>query len=177
MSSFQASGSTQGATQAINDPGLDCGDNTINNSVWFTIEGINAGTATVTVAGIDNNPGLEMEIYTGGCGSLAPVAGACTSANGPAGSMTLNFSVASGITYYIMVDGSAGNEEAFTIVATATNNAEFYCTQSDSIIRWKQHYLQLDYRQWNTHCWIRCRYKFYHCKCRIAQHPVECLQR
>ena len=96
--SFQASGSTQGATQAINDPGLDCGDNTINNSVWFTIEGINAGTATVTVAGIDNNPGLEMEIYTGGCGSLAPVAGACNSANGPAGSMTLNFSVASGIT-------------------------------------------------------------------------------
>ncbi|MBL0256771.1 MAG: hypothetical protein IPQ03_04250 [Bacteroidetes bacterium] len=39
--SFQASGSTQGATQAINDPGLDCGDNTVNNSVWFTIEGIN----------------------------------------------------------------------------------------------------------------------------------------
>ena len=88
--SFQASGSTQGATQAINDPGLDCGDNTINNSVWFTIEGINAGTATVTVAGIDNNPGLEMEIYTSGCGSLAPVAGACTRANDPACSMTLN---------------------------------------------------------------------------------------
>lgn len=121
--SFQAAGSTQGATQAINDPGLDCGDNTVNNSVWFTIDGINTGTATVTVSGIDNNPGLEMEIYTGGCGSLAPVAGACTSANGPSGSMTLNFSVSAGITYFIMVDGSAGNEEAFTIVATATNNA------------------------------------------------------
>ena len=120
---FQAQGSTVGTTLAVNDPALDCGDNTVNNSVWFTIDGINNGIATVVVSGIDNNPGLEMEIYTGGCGSLAPVAGACTSGNGPAGSMTLNFAVSSGITYYIMVDGSAGNEEAFTIVATATNNA------------------------------------------------------
>ncbi|MFN8145741.1 MAG: gliding motility-associated C-terminal domain-containing protein [Bacteroidia bacterium] len=121
--SFQATGSTVGATMSITDPALDCGDNTVNNSVWFTIEGINTGTATVVVSGIDNNPGLEMEIYTGNCGSLAPIAGACTSANGPAGSMTLNFAVSNGNTYFIMVDGNAGNQEAFTIVATATNNA------------------------------------------------------
>lgn len=121
--SFLSQGSTLGATMAVNDPGLDCGDNTVNNSVWFTMIGIANGTATITVSGIDSLGGLEMEVYTGTCGSLAPIAGACSSATGPAGSMTVTIPVSNGNTYFIMVDGTNGTEEAFDIIATATNDA------------------------------------------------------
>ncbi|MBL0065376.1 MAG: hypothetical protein IPP38_10195 [Bacteroidetes bacterium] len=41
----------------------------------------------------------------------------------------LNFAVSSGITYYASCRWSAGNEEAFTI-ATATNNADRWCSQT-----------------------------------------------
>ncbi len=96
---FLSTGSTIGTTADPGDPALSCGDNTVNNSAWFVITGISNGLATLTVSGIDNNPGLEMEVFTGLCGSLTPVAGTCRSANGPAGSMTSNFAVTNGTTY------------------------------------------------------------------------------
>ncbi len=120
---FLSTGSTIGTTADPGDPALSCGDNTVNNSAWFVITGISNGLATLTVSGIDNNPGLEMEVFTGLCGSLTPVAGTCRSANGPAGSMTSNFAVTNGTTYYILVDGSSGNQEDFSIVCSATNNS------------------------------------------------------
>src|SRR5689334_6319076 len=76
------SSTTTGATAAGSDPALSCGDNTVNNSVWFTVIAINNGTATVTVSQINNTPGLEMQVYTGICGSLTSI-GSCASGTGP----------------------------------------------------------------------------------------------
>ncbi len=118
------SSSTTGATAAGSDPAISCGDNTVNNSVWFTVLAINNGNATITVSQINNTPGLEMEVYTGICGSLSPVVGSpCASGVGPNGSMNVTFATTAGTTYYIMVDGTNGNQEAFTILATTSNDA------------------------------------------------------
>ncbi len=118
------SSSTTGATAAGSDPAISCGDNTVNNSVWFTVLAINNGNATITVSQINNIPGLEMEVYTGICGSLTPIIGtSCASAVGPSGSMNVTFATTAGTTYYIMVDGTGGNQEAFTILATTLNDA------------------------------------------------------
>lgn len=120
---FLSTGSTIGTTADPGDPAIGCGDNTINNSTWFSVTGIGNGTATLTVSGIDNNPGLEMQVFSGVCGSLTPVAGSCRSANGPVGSMTTTFTVTNGTIYYILIDGTGGNQEDFNIVCSATNNS------------------------------------------------------
>ena len=113
---------TFGATVAVNDPALSCGDLTVNNSVWYSVTATTTGTCTINVGQINNNPGLEMEIYSGSCGALVST-GNCNSANGPGGSMNLTFAVAAGSIYYIMVDGASGNQEGFTILATSATNS------------------------------------------------------
>ena len=113
---------TFGATVAVNDPALSCGDLTVNNSVWYTVTATTTGTCTINVGQINNNPGLEMEVFSGSCGALVSTAN-CNSANGPGGSMNLTFAVAAGSTYYIMVDGASGNQEGFTILATSATNS------------------------------------------------------
>jgi hypothetical protein len=114
--------STIGATTVASDPPLPCGDGVVQRSVWFTVLGINAGTAVVTISNIDNNPGLSISAYTGTCGSLVSIPGACNFANGPGGSAAISFATAAGATYYIMVDGEASNQEVFTITATTPDD-------------------------------------------------------
>lgn len=118
-----ATSTTVGATTDATDPALPCGDVTLDNTVWFTVLGINVGTATVTVSGIDNNPGIAAAVYTGSCGALVAVPAACNSANGPAGTFDINFATTAGTTYYIMVDGEAGNQEAFDIEVNTLDDA------------------------------------------------------
>src|SRR5262245_30654002 len=113
---FSISPSTIGGTTVASDPALPCGDGVVQRSTWFTVLGINAGTAVITVSNVDNNPGLSVTAYTGTCGSLVAIPGACNSVNGPAGNMSISFATTPGTTYYIMVDGEAGNQEVFTIV-------------------------------------------------------------
>lgn len=113
---------TQGATSSPTDPALTCGDNTVNNSIWFTVSSFAAGTATVSVAGIDSANGLAMQVYTGTCGSLVTT-GICTSATGVQGSMSVSFATSAGSVYYIMVDGNSGTQENFSIQAASSNNS------------------------------------------------------
>src|SRR5437868_599207 len=101
---FSISPSTIGATTVASDPPLPCGDGVVQRSVWFTVLGINTGNVTITVSNINNTPGLSVSAYTGTCGALVSIPGACNSANGPAGSMSISFATAAGTTYYIMVD-------------------------------------------------------------------------
>ncbi len=112
---------TAGATASPTDPPLACGDMIVNNSVWFLVQGISNGSASITISKIDNIPGLEMAVFSGSCGALTPL-GQCTSAVGPNASMSLTFPVAAGVNYYIMVDGTGGNQEAFDILATSAGN-------------------------------------------------------
>ena len=113
---------TFGGTFDVSDPVLSCGDMTVNNSLWYTVQAITNGTCTVTVGLINNNPGLEMEVFSGTCGSLIST-GACNAANGPGGSMNVTFAVLAGTTYYIMVDGASGNQESFSIQATSATSS------------------------------------------------------
>jgi gliding motility-associated-like protein len=116
------SSTTIGGTTVASDPVLPCGDGTVERSIWFTVLGINAGTAVITITNIDNVAGLSVSAYTGTCGTLAPIAGACSTGVGPAGSTSISFATTAGTTYYIMVDGELGNQEAFTITATTPDN-------------------------------------------------------
>ncbi len=114
---------TVGATASAQDPAISCGDNTVNNSVWFSVLGTNTGSCTITVSNINNTPGLEMEVYTGACGSLVSV-GVCASGSAATGgNMSLIFPTVAGTTYYIMVDGTGGNQEAFDILASTADDA------------------------------------------------------
>ena len=115
--------STIGASVGGSDPALSCGDAVLNNNVWFTILAINNGSSTVTVNNINNNPGLDMEIYTGGCGTLASIGQCASGSSATGGTMSITFATISGTTYYVMVDGNAGNQEAFDIIATTPNDA------------------------------------------------------
>jgi len=105
------------------DPALSCGDGVVDNSVWFILQAVSNGNATVTVTNINNNPGLDMEIYTGTCGALVSTGNCASGSSGTGGTMSINFAVTGGTTYYIMVDGNTGNQEAFDITATTPDNA------------------------------------------------------
>lgn len=115
--------STAAATVQGSDPSLSCGDATLNNNVWFKVTAIANGTCTVTVTRIDNNPGLDMEVYTGACGSLVTTGFCASGSSATGGNMSVIFPVTNGTTYFIMVDGSNGNQEPFDIAATTVNNS------------------------------------------------------
>ncbi|MFZ7115451.1 MAG: gliding motility-associated C-terminal domain-containing protein [Bacteroidota bacterium] len=114
---------TVGATASGTDPVLGCGDGVVDNSVWFTVVSHNTGNATVTVTGIDNNPGLAMEVYTGVCGVLTPLGFCTTGSSGTGGTMSVTFPTVASTQYYIMVDGESGNQEGFNIVASTPDDA------------------------------------------------------
>ncbi len=121
--SSSLSRSTIGATTGGTDPALSCGDNTVTNSVWFIVIGTKNGNCTVTVNNINNNPGLDMEVYTGTCGALVSTGDCASGSSGTGGTMNVSFATTPGTTYYIMVDGNAGNQESFDIVATSGDDA------------------------------------------------------
>ncbi len=106
--------STIGGTHEATDPALDCGDGIVDQSTWFTVTAISTGTLTINLSTF-NAPGLAMEIYTGSCGALTAVPGACGAS---ATNFGITFNVTAGTTYYIMVDGESANETDFNISAT-----------------------------------------------------------
>ncbi len=114
---------TVAATTVASDPALSCGDGVVTNSVWFSLLAINNGNCTITVTGIDNNPGLDMEVYTGSCGSFTPTGLCASGSSATGGTMNIALATVAGTTYYIMVDGNTGNQESFDITATTPNDA------------------------------------------------------
>ncbi|MEY4593806.1 MAG: hypothetical protein RIQ47_216, partial [Bacteroidota bacterium] len=113
---------TQGANAGPGET-ISCGDGVVTNNVWFTLTAVSNGSTTVSVTNIGNNPGLEMEIFTGTCGALTTTGNCTTGSSVTGGSMAITFNTTAGTTYYIMVDGASGNQEAFSIEATSINNA------------------------------------------------------
>ena len=113
---------TQSATAGPGET-LSCGDGVVTNNVWFTLTAISNGSTTVSVTNIGNNPGLEMEIFTGNCGALTTTGNCTTGSSVTGGAMSITFNTTANTTYYIMVDGASGNQEAFSIEATSVNNA------------------------------------------------------
>ena len=92
-------------TGGITDPSI-CGSDGVQNSLFFTVEAICNGTATISVNTFTG--GLEMAAYTGTCGSLVAVSDP-TGCNSDTTSFSITFNVTNGTIYYIMVDGITGN--------------------------------------------------------------------
>lgn len=115
-------GTTLGATAGAGDV-LHCGDGVVNNNVWFKFIAISNGTVTLTVSNIGNAAGLDMEIFTGACGSLVTTSACTTGTPATGGQMSLTIATTAGTTYYVMVDGVNGNAESFDIIANSTTNS------------------------------------------------------
>ena len=158
----------------------------------FTIEGINTGTATVVVSEIVTIPVWKWKLL-----KLVDLLSDCrcmASANGPPLAVWhWIFAVSNGNIFH-HGGRNAGNQEAFTIVATATNNAiigapqtQFttnvlrgctlwiYCTQSNCTVWWKQYQLQLDNWLGTPIYRIRCWYRFYNFQCWSTQCITQCI--
>lgn len=108
-----------GATATAGDV-LNCGDQTVSNNLWFTVQAITAGPVNITVYNINNPGGLEMEVFTGACGSLVSTGLCATGSPSTAGRMTIPLTTVAGTLYYIMVDGGNGNAESFGIIASTS---------------------------------------------------------
>lgn len=115
-------GSTSGftvASPAGHSPG--CGIS-LNNDSWMRF--IPSAT-TVEIDwyipyGTDCDDGVQFQIYSGTCGSLSTVPGTCVNPTGGAGSggtWTIN-GLTIGNTYYIMIDGYAGDDCNYYFNAT-----------------------------------------------------------
>ncbi|MGZ4961574.1 MAG: hypothetical protein ACXWBP_03605 [Limisphaerales bacterium] len=98
--------STTNAT-STGDPTSSCG--TIGKGVWYTITPASTGPLTISTCGSGFD--TVLAIYTGSCGSLTQVSGACNDDNGPACAATtasVTFNAAAGVTYRVLAGGHSG---------------------------------------------------------------------
>ncbi len=104
------------ATSA-SDPASNCG--TISKGVWFTFTPGTNGIVTFNTCGSDFDTALA--VYTGNCGSLTPVIGACNDDNGPSctsSNASVSFSASAGITYRVLAGGFNGANGNLSMIAT-----------------------------------------------------------
>jgi alpha-tubulin suppressor-like RCC1 family protein len=95
---------------AYPDPQTSCGAN-LDLGVWFTFTPSRTGTATVSTCGSDFP--TTVAVYTGACGSLTPVSGACNKGFGPAcpsfPQASVSFQCTAGTPYRILTGGYDGS--------------------------------------------------------------------
>jgi hypothetical protein len=70
----------QANTNGTNDGTFSCGGN-VNRGVWYKFFGYQGGTAVLSVINSGASNPLKMEVYSGDCGALTPVAGTCVTVN------------------------------------------------------------------------------------------------
>lgn len=107
-----------GATFSATDPALPCGDGVVHNSMWFTVKSDTvtiSPSITLTLTAANN---LAMAVYTGICGALVPVAGAC---NAGSGTLNITFIPDPSTIYYVMVDGENGTTDNNFGITTSGN--------------------------------------------------------
>lgn len=117
---------TASATSA-NDPTPVCGS--VGKGVWYTITPENSGTIVISTCG--SNYDTVLAVYTGNCGSLTALGGACSDDEGPSCSGTaasLSFSAVGGTTYSIFVGGKGGVSGTLNIRATAPPPVNDQCS-------------------------------------------------
>ena len=104
-----------------------------NNVGWASVTPTTSGTYTFdAICYTGSSKDIPIQVYTGSCGALTPVAGGCEDAGASAGCPATNFtlSLTAGTTYYIawsMPDGTSGLEgicvQGGTNPAAPVNNA------------------------------------------------------
>jgi hypothetical protein len=98
---------TLNATEA-GDPTPLCQTN-FGKGVWFTFTPSVSGTVSISTCNGDLD--TVLQVYTGGCDALTPVANTCNDDNGPdcnSFSASVHFAGQAGVTYWILVGGYGG---------------------------------------------------------------------
>lgn len=109
---------TSGAEDAIT-PDEMCALN-LEQTIWYSFTASSSGAYTVnitntTIAGI---PLIESGVFSGTCGTLTPI-----NCNASLTNFSYSFIATSGTTYFIAVDGSAGNDVSFDLSVCPGCNA------------------------------------------------------
>ena len=103
---FSATLTTSSATTDPSDPAVGCGNGSKGKSVWFNFTPPSAGTLTADTFG--SNYDTILAAYTGSCGALAPVAGACNDDTSGVQSR-VSFAANAGTTYYFLATAYSSN--------------------------------------------------------------------
>jgi len=103
--------STSAATTDLSDPRVSCGNGSRARSVWYRFTAPGAGQVTADTFGSGYDTLLSA--YTGACGSLTAVTGAC---NDDASGLQsrVSFPVAAGTTYWFLVSAFGTNGGALS---------------------------------------------------------------
>lgn len=106
-----SNGTNVGATTGPEDsyaPGDICAAS-LENTVWYSYTATATGTVDVNVSNIGcaSGFGLQFGVFTGPCGGPYTPVGTCVSGNPPP---PLSFPAVNGQSYYIVIDGDAGDQ-------------------------------------------------------------------
>lgn len=97
------------------------------NSVWYTFVASNANMTVKSQLG--TIPSTQIAVFSGTCGALTMIAGACNQDEGTCGSTTMQNSLVNltgltvGTTYFIEVDGEFNDQGTFSIMVNPTGTA------------------------------------------------------
>ncbi len=106
---------TSAATSVSSDPAVGCGNGSRARSVWYRYSSVKNGTVTADTFGTSYD--TVLAVYTGSCGALRPVAGACNDDSG-ARQSRVSFTAAAGTTYYFLVSSFSGSGGTLNFQAT-----------------------------------------------------------
>lgn len=111
---------TTGAT-STGDPTPSCQPDS-GAAVWYSFTPTATGPVTVSTCGSEFD--TVLSVYSGPCGTITPVAGACNDDNGPACAgeqASLTFNATAGTLYWFVVSGFSGATGNLTISVSGTN--------------------------------------------------------
>lgn len=113
---------TGAAAAASDDPTPPCGNNAKHRSVWYALTPSSDQLITADTFGSDYD--TILSVYTGFCGSLSAVPGACND-NASGLQSRVSFSVTAGTTYYFMISATTttGGTLVFNVNAAPTPTA------------------------------------------------------
>ena len=94
------------ATTEATDPSPGCGNRSRSRSVWYQFTAPSSGSLTANTFGSSYDTILAA--YTGACGALSPVAGACNDDAVGRVQSQVSFATSGGVSYYFLVTAYSG---------------------------------------------------------------------
>jgi len=121
------------AATSTGDPIPSC-TGTAANGVWYQFT--SPTNAEVTLNSCGSAIGTVLAVYSGNCGALTPVSGACNSGYGPfcfGSQASLAFSASAGVTYWILMGGTYGGTGNLSIIAYVYPLLKINCPSDISV--------------------------------------------
>ena len=124
------------------------------NGLWYTITPTANGTLTVSTCGSDFD--TVVQVYTGNCAALVPVAQGCNDDDGPSCSATqasVSFTATTGVTYRILAGGYGSATGNLHMLAQLTPASPMQSTPFDFNSDNKSDYLLFDVATGQSAIW------------------------